>query len=326
MVHNSGAGMRLWYVIGASEPHTFYKSTVVLVKSTQIALYLSAALLASGVAAAAVNRHLHEFLMVAGLLAFYHAVMYVQLPGFINATPHIYATLALLALFIAAMAASSCYGYAAYAPYAVLHLILYLRGVWGKPTYYPNIITAAGLLLLPFANSHLEAVLTFPLASVYSLMYRIDTSRARRRFTALGALSIAATYVAAFAAVKAGYLWAVVAPSIALTIAAPPRIGDKYGVAALLFRWLVALGPFGTHLVYMAFAVIMSALCVPYFIGAILFRQVPSYGPELVLAASLSYILRNLGILAPSALFVLAIIGYAVIRSMREKYYPPTPP
>ncbi|WP_237179365.1 hypothetical protein [Pyrobaculum ferrireducens] len=223
------------------------------------------------------------------------------------------------------MAASSCYGYAAYAPYAVLHLILYLRGVWGKPTYYPNIITAAGLLLLPFANSHLEAVLTFPLASVYSLMY-IDASRARRRLTALGALSIAATYVAAFAAVKAGYLWAVVAPSIALTIAAPPRIGDKYGVAALLFRWLVALGPFDTHLVYMAFAVIMPALCVPYFIGAILFRQVPSYGPELVLTALLSYILRNLGILAPSALFVLATIGYAVIRSIREKYYPPTPP
>jgi hypothetical protein len=87
--------------------------------------------------------------MVAGLLAFYHAVMYVQLPGFINAVPNRAVTWLLVAFLLLGTAALPWVGFSAYLPYSLLHAILYVKGLWGKPTYYPNLITIAGLLLLP---------------------------------------------------------------------------------------------------------------------------------------------------------------------------------
>lgn len=313
--------MVVWYVIGKSEPLAFYKATVDLVKSTQVALFMSAFFFLAGVALPPV----HGYLMALGLLAFYHAVMYVQLPGFINAAPHRAATWGLLASFIIGAAGSFAFGYAAFLPYALLHAFLYFRGR-GAPTYYPNWVTMAGLLLLPLSANHLEAVFAFPLASVYSLLYRIDSSRARRKFTARNAAVLTALYAAAFIGVKLGYLWAMLAPSLFLTLAAPPKVNDKYGAGSFFFRWAVALAPFGHHFAYMAFAVIMSVLCVPYFIGAILFRQIPKYGIELIATASLAYVSRILGALPVSALAVAALVIYTAIRSFREKYYPPTPP
>jgi hypothetical protein len=312
----------IWYPIGGSEPQAFYKATLDLVWSTRVAIFLVAAFFAAGVAAV----QLHHHLMVAGLLLFYHAVMYVQLPGFINAVPHRAATWVLLAYFFLGVAVSPGVGYLAYLPYSLLHAVLYVRGLWGKPTYYPNLITVAGLLLLPLSAAPLEAVLSFPLASVYSLMYRIDFSRAKKRFTAATAAAVAAAYVAAFLAVKAGYLWAVAAPSLLLTIFAVPRLNDLYGVSAFFFRWAVALAPLGTHLVYMAFGVIMSALCVPYFIPAILYREVPRYRGELVAVATTAYVLRNAGFAAPAAVLVAGLVLYVAWRSFRERYYPPPPP
>jgi len=312
----------LWYVIGGSEPSAFYKATLHLVWSAQAALYLTAALFLAGLSLP----QQHQHFMVAGLLAFYHAVMYVQLPGFINAVPHRAATWVLLAFFLLGVAVSPGVGYLAYLPYSLLHAVLYLKGLWGKPTYYPNLITAAGLLLLPLSAAPLEAVLAFPLASVYSLMYRIDFSRAKKRFTAATAAAVAAAYVAAFLAVKAGYPWAVAAPSLLLTIFAVPRLNDLYGASAFFFRWVVALAPLGTHLVYMAFGVIMSALCVPYFIPAILYREVPRYRGELVAVAATAYVLRNAGFAAPAAVLVAGLVLYVAWRSFRERYYPPPPP
>jgi len=312
----------IWYPIGSSEPQAFYKATLDLVWSTQVALFLVAAFFAAGVAA----MKLHHHLMVAGLLLFYHAVMYVQLPGFINAVPNRAVTWLLFAFLLLGTAASPLAGFSAYLPYALLHAALYGRGLWGKPTYYPNLITAAGLLLLPLSAAPLEAVLSFPLASVYSLMYRIDFSRAKKRFTAATATAVAAAYVAAFLAVKVGYLWAVAVPSLLLTIFAVPRLNDLYGASAFFFRWVVALAPLGTHLVYMAFGVIMSALCVPYFIPAILYREVPRYRGELVAVAATAYILRNAGFAAPAAVLVAGLVLYVAWRSFRERYYPPPPP
>jgi hypothetical protein len=290
--------------------------------STRIAIFLAVAFFAAGVAAV----QLHHHLMVAGLLLFYHAVMYVQLPGFINAVPHRVAMWVLLAFFLPGTAALPWVCFSAYLPYSLLHAILYVKGLWGKPTYYPNLITVAGLLLLPLSAAPLEAVFSFPLASVYSLMYRIDFSRAKKRFTAATATAVAAAYVAAFLAVKSGYLWAVAAPSLLLTIFAVPRLNDLYGASAFFFRWAVALAPLGAHFVYMAFGVIMSALCVPYFIPAILYREAPRYRGELVAIAATAYVLRNAGFAAPAAVLVAGLVLYVAWRSFRERYYPPPPP
>jgi hypothetical protein len=312
----------LWYVIGGSEPRAFYKATLHLVRSAQATLYLTAALFLAGLSLP----QQHQHFMVAGLLAFYHAVMYVQLPGFINAVPNRAATWLLVAFLLLGTAALPWVGFSAYLPYSLLHAILYVKGLWGKPTYYPNLITVAGLLLLPLSASPLEAVLSFPLASVYSLMYRIDFSRAKKRFTAATAAAVAVAYVAAFLAVKAGYPWAVVAPSLLLTTFAAPRLNDLYGASAFFFRWAVALAPLGAHFVYMAFGVIMSALCVPYFIPAILYREVPRYRDELVAVAATAYVLRNAGFAAPAAVLVVGLVLYVAWRSFRERYYPPPPP
>ena len=312
----------LWYVIGGSEPGAFYKATLHLVRSAQAALYLTAALFLAGLSLP----QQHQHFMVAGLLAFYHAVMYVQLPGFINAVPNRAATWLLVAFLLLDTAALPWAGFSAYLPYSLLHAILYVKGLWGKPTYYPNLITVAGLLLLPLSASSLEAVLSFPLASVYSLMYRIDFSRAKKRFTAVTATAVAASYVAAFLAVKAGYPWAVAAPSLLLTTFAAPRLNDLYGASAFFFRWAVALAPLGTHFVYMAFGVIMSALCVPYFIPAILYREVSRYRGELVAVAATAYVLRNAGFAAPAAVLVAGLVLYVAWRSFRERYYSPPPP
>jgi hypothetical protein len=312
----------LWYVIGGSEPGAFYKATLHLVRSAQATLYLTAALFLAGLSLP----QQHQHFMVAGLLAFYHAVMYVQLPGFINAVPNRAATWLLVAFLLLGTAALPWVGFSAYLPYSLLHAILYVKGLWGKPTYYPNLITVAGLLLLPLSASPPEAVLSFPLASIYSLMYRIDFSRAKKRFTAATATTVAAAYVAAFLAVKAGYPWAVAAPSLLLTTFAAPRLNDLYGASAFFFRWAVALAPLGAHFVYMAFGVIMSALCVPYFIPAILYREVPRYRGELVAVAATAYVLRNAGFVAPAAVLVVGLVLYVAWRSLRERYYPPPPP
>jgi hypothetical protein len=311
----------LWYVIGRSEPGAFYKATLHLVRSAQATLYLTAALFLAGLSLP----QQHQHFMVAGLFAFYHAAMYVQLPGFINAVPNRAATWLLVAFLLLGTAALPWAGFSAYLPYSLLHAILYVKGLWGKPTYYPNLITVAGLLLLPLSASPLEAVLSFPLASVYSLMYRIDFSRAKKRFTAATATAVAAAYVAAFLAVKAGYPWAVAAPSLLLTTFAAPRLNDLYGASAFFFRWAVALAPLGAHFVYMAFGVIMSALCVPYFIPAILYREVPRYRGELVVVAATAYVLRNVGFAAPAAVLVAGLVLYVAWRSFRERYYPPPP-
>jgi len=312
----------LRYVIGGSEPGAFYRATLHLVRSAQATLYLTAALFLAGLSLP----QQHQHFMVAGLLAFYHAVMYVQLPGFINAVPNRAATWLLVAFLLLGTAALPWVGFSAYLPYSLLHAVLYVKGLWGKPTYYPNLITAAGLLLLPLSAPPLEAVLSFPLASVYSLMYRIDFSRAKKRFTAATATAVAVAYVAAFLAVKVGYLWAVAVPSLLLTIFAVPRLNDLYGASAFFFRWVVALAPLGAHFVYMAFGVIMSALCVPYFIPAILYREVPRYKGELVAVAATAYVLRNAGFAAPAAVLVAGLVLYVAWRSLKERYYPPPPP
>ncbi|ABL87489.1 conserved hypothetical protein [Pyrobaculum islandicum DSM 4184] len=313
----------MWHVIGKSDESAFFKATLDLVLSTRIALFLSGALFILGVSTAGHMQQLHGYLMIAGLLAFYHAVMYMQLPGFINATPRRVVTWLLLALFFLGLIGYISFGYLAYLPYSLLHIVLYLRGLWGKPTYYPNVITAAGLFLLPLSTSHLDAVFSFPLASVYSLLYRIELSRARKRFTAPSALLLTALYLAAYVATKVGLSWAMALPSLALTLYARPRLNDAYGIGAFFFRWAIALAPLGAHFVYMAFAVVMSALCVPYFIPAILYRQVPNYKWELVATAAVAFLLRNIEVMWASALLTIALVIYVAVRSLREKYYPP---
>ena len=320
-------GLSPWLPVGRSEPLAFYKAVVDVVWASRLALFLSAFFLAGGALLAAVGQVAwHMSLMASGLLAFYFAVMYIQLPGFINAAPARWATWLLTALFLFGTAASQFYGYAAYAPFSAVYIALYARGLGKKPTFYPNLVTIPGLALLPLSPTPLMAALSFPLASVYTLLYRIDVSRAKARFRLGAAAALALLYALAWAASLWGHLWSFALPSIALTLAAPPKPRDAYGVGSLFFRAAIALAPLGHHFAYMAFAVIMSTLCVPYFLPSILYREAPSYKYELLAASLAAYVLRNVGLTAPAAALVTGIAGYAALRSAKSKPVPLKPP
>ncbi|AFA39846.1 hypothetical protein Pogu_1819 [Pyrobaculum oguniense TE7] len=317
----------LWLEVGKSQPRLFFYATVDVIRASRIALYLSAALLAAGTALAVYGRYdLHPHLMALGLLSFYYSVMYIQLPGFINAAPAKPVTWALLALFVAAVAATPYVGYAAFAGFSALYAVLYLKGVWGRAAYYPNWVAVAGLLALPLASSHIEAMYSFPLASVYALMYRIDSSRAKRRFTAAKAGALAVGYAVAFAAAKAGYLWSPIIPSLILTAAAPPVLKDVYSAVSLLFRFALPLAFLHHHAAYMSFAIIMSALCIPYFVPSVLYRYLPSYGPAPLVLSLMAFVFRLFGQIAAAGAAVIALIAYVAYRSLSTEPIPLKPP
>ncbi|MEZ0319895.1 MAG: hypothetical protein ABWK05_07905 [Pyrobaculum sp.] len=312
--------------IGASDPLRFYYAIVYVVRASQIALVLSAAFFLLGVGLAAGDVALHAYFMTWGLLAFYLAVMYIQLPGFINAAPVPAATVFITAAFLAGTLGTWLFGFAAYLPFSLAYIALYVKRLWGKPTYLPNLITAAGLALLPAASTPFEALLSFPLASVYTLLYRIDASRVRRRFTPGSVLAVVGSYVAAFVLAKAGFYWAFFLPAAVLTAVAPPRPTDAYGVASFVFRWLVPLYSLHHHLAYMAFAVIMSGLCAPYFPPSILYREVPRYGPELLAMAAAALVARVAHLFALSGVLTAVLVVYVAVKSLKTKGYPLTPP
>ncbi|MFN7106564.1 MAG: hypothetical protein ACK4M3_08320, partial [Pyrobaculum sp.] len=201
----------MWLEIGRSDPYVFYKATVDVIKSAQLALYFSAAAFLLGIFATASRLHAH--LMAVGLLAFYFSVMYIQLPGFINAVPKRLATWLVTVAFFFAAVASYWVGYMAYLPFSLVYTILYIKGLGRKATYFPNLITVPGLLFLPTAVTPLDAVASYPLASVYTLLYRIDSSRARRKFSLASSLAVVSTYIAAYLAFRLGHHWAFLLPS-----------------------------------------------------------------------------------------------------------------
>ncbi|MEM1597452.1 MAG: hypothetical protein QXP31_00010 [Pyrobaculum sp.] len=313
--------------LGRSDPLRFFYAVVYVIRASQAALVLSAAFFLLGVwLAVAGDVALHMYFMTWGLLAFYLAVMYVQLPGFVNAAPVPAATVYILASYVAGTLGSWHIGFAAYLPFSLGYVALYAWGLWDKPTYYPNVITVLGLALLPTAATPLEALLSFPLASVYTLLYRIDASRARRRFSRAAALAVAGSYAAAFLLAKAGLYWAFLLPAAVLTAAARPRLGDAYGAASFAFRWLVPLSILHHHFAYLGFAVIMSGLCVPYFLPSILYREAPRYGPELLAIAAAALVTRLAGQTALAGVLATALVLYAAAKSLKMKKIPLIPP
>lgn len=126
--------------------------------------------------------------------------------------------------------------------------------------------------------SKIEVAYSFPLASVHALVYRIDGFSSKKRFSPLKAVALAVGYAVAFAAVKAGYLWSPILSSLVLTVEAPPVLKDAYSAGSLFFRLALPLAFLHHHVAYMSFAIIMSALCIPYFVPSVLYRRLASYG------------------------------------------------
>ncbi len=316
----------MWLGVGESDKFLFFKAVVDVIRASRIALYTSAVFFLLGVYSALSNVYnLHMYFMTTGLLAFYFSVMYIQLPGFINAVPKRLFTWLLTAFFTSAVVVSHWVGYLAYLPFSLLYTSLYLRGL-GRGNTVPNLIHMAGVLLLPTSVSHLEAVASLPLASVYALLYRIDNSRAKRRFSLATSLYVAFAYVVAFVLFKHGVLWSFILPSVVLTLVAPPKLNDVYSAGAFIFRWSTALAVFHHHFMYMAFAVVMAALCVPYFLPSVMYREMPKYGLELFTIAIAAYVLRLLNSPTAAGVLTTAMVIYVVWKLARQRAIPLKPP
>ncbi|AET32234.1 hypothetical protein [Pyrobaculum ferrireducens] len=314
----------MWLKIGKSEPRAFFYAVVWVIRASQAALALSAALFLSGIAAAwGRDVGLHLWFMTSGLVSFYFSVMYLQLPGFINAAPVKPATAAAFATLAAALLRLGPYPLL---PLAVLYLALHLKALRGSPNFYPNWIMVAGLATAATAATPFEAAASFPLGSVLTLFYRIDSSRLKRRFSAGGAAAVAAAHLAGFALVKTGHLWGVALPIAAVSLAAPPVPRDVYGVGVALGRVLMALGWLHHHFLYMGFAVVMAVLCVPYFVPGVLYRRAPRFGWENLALAASAAAARLAGFIEAAAVLVAVLIAYVAVRMLREEAVPLKPP
>jgi len=304
---------------------SFYNAVVWVLYASQVSLYLATPAFAAGaVYGAAGNIAMHLRLMVSGLYLFYFSVMCIQLPGFINAAPSRPISALLLAALVLGLVLLPVAKWSLL-PFALMYALLHLRALRGAPNYYPNWILVSGLVATAAAVNPLELAAAIPLASILMLSYRIDSSWARLKFTAPRAAAVAASYLAAFAMVKTGLLWGVVLPLAAVSLAAPPRVRDLYGVGAAAWRLLMA-GAALHHLLYMGFAVVMSTLCVPFFLPAVLYRRAPRFGPVPLLFASTATALRLLGLLTPAALAVLGLLLYVAVAALAQEKVPLLPP
>jgi hypothetical protein len=318
--------MPLLWPLGRSPPLSFYNAVVWVLYASQISLYLATLAFAAGaVYGAAGNVAIHLHLMVSGLYLFYFSVMYIQLPGFINAAPSRPLSALLLAALVLGLVLLPIAKWSLL-PFALMYALLHLRALRGAPNYYPNWIQVSGLAATAAAGSPLELAAAFPLASVLMLSYRIDSSRARLKFTAPRTAAVAASYLTAFAMVKMGLLWGVALPLAVVSLAAPPRVHDLYGVGAAAWRLLMAGSALHHHLLYMGFAVVMSTLCVPFFLPAVLYRRAPMFGPAPFLFASAATALRLLGLLTPAALAVMGLLLYIAAAALAHEKVPLLPP
>jgi len=318
--------MPLLWPLGRSPPTHFYNAVIWAALVSRTSLYLAALAFAAGaIYAAAGNIAVHFRLMASGLYLFYFSVMYIQLPGFINAVPSRPISALLLAALVLGLIPSPSAA-PSLLPFAAVYTLLHLRALRRTPNYRPNWILLAGLVATAAAGSPVELVAAFPLASVLMLSYRIDSSRARLKFTAPRTAAVTISYLAAFVMVKMGLLWGIALPLIAVSLAAPPRVRDLYGAGAVAWRLLMAGAALHHHLLYMGFAVVMSTLCVPFFVPVVLYRRAPRFGPVSFLFALTATALRLLGLLIPAALAVLSLLLYIAAAVLAQEKVPLPPP
>jgi len=131
--------------------------------ASQISLYLATLAFAAGaVYGAAGDVAMHLRLMVSGLYLFYFSVMYIQLPGFINAAPSRPLSALLLAALVLGLVLLPIAKWSLL-PFALMYALLHLRALQGAPNYYPNWILISGLAATAAAGSPLELAAASPL-------------------------------------------------------------------------------------------------------------------------------------------------------------------
>ena len=285
-------------------------------------MYASALLLATSPILALRDPATHMRLMPLGLVAFYFAVMYAQIPGFTGRMPSRSLTAANVATLVLGSALWILKVPYAFAPHAAAQALAWLPGIGVTPLRTPNALVMAGLAALAAADEPIELV-AYPAASALSLIARIDSSTRGR--------PVSRAVVAPVAAVAAvpilhEYAYAVAAALSLATTWPNPAKRPVYAAASLIGRTLILIAPLHSHAAYMGIAVVMSGLCVPWLVPGILLRESPGSRGELVALAIVSSALRLMNHLALSAATVAVVVAYAAWLLLSRRAYRLEPP
>lgn len=292
------------------------KSFFIWVRSSQAPLYAAPIYIVLGILVLGYRPDLHEYIMSFATRLFYAGVMWGQVPGWSGAMPHP-VTSVLVGLFEILAAVFVLidpwlidfhgYSWQLFLWIASLaHVAQYMsRGLGRTMRTAPNIVTVIGLLYsLTSPATGYMSILMFPLASVYSLLLRVDPARRKKKITVNQILVFALIFLISIALAPVLLRELYLLPMLVLFILIPSigggdeiyKIGTNVSkIFALLsfplsffVSWGVAL-----HFALIGFlAVTMLSLCTPLLIPGIIWREIPR------ISVSESYFIAGLGALS----------------------------
>lgn len=322
-------------------------SFFIWIRSSQAPVYIAALYLVIGVLVLRYRPWLHEYFMVLGVRLFYVTVMWGQVPGFSGAMPHPVLSIVVvvsetLGALLGVLWPESLLWQVFLWTASIAHTIQYLpRGLGTTMRTMPNILTVSGLLFtLTTPLTGYIGVMAFPLASVSSLLLRVDPSMRRRRIGVSRVAVYTAVFIASYTALLAtGYRELVLVPVTTLPLLLPwlggrdiYRIGTTVSkIFALVSLPLSLVMPWQAvlHLVFIGFlGVTMASLCTPLLVPGIVWREVPRIGLvesiAIVSILSISTVARVLGAYTGpgytgpvSGVLVVLVVVYYVYRILR---------
>ncbi|MEZ0289928.1 MAG: hypothetical protein ABWJ42_02415 [Sulfolobales archaeon] len=293
------------------------RSFYIWIRSSQIPLYIAPIYILLGMLILGSKPGLHQYLMIFAVRLFYVGVMWGQVPGFSAMMPHpilslLVGSMEVLAAILAVVEPRSLLWQLFLWIGSIAHVAQYMpKGLGRTMRTAPNIIVVIGLLLsLTTPLSGLLGVLAFPIASVLSLLIRVDPNMRKSRITP----GLVILYTAIFAVswiigLLSIYRDLILLP-LTILILFIPKIGgrDIYRLGttlskivglltfplSLIFSWDAVF-----HLAMIGFlALTMISLCTPLLIPGIIWREIPKLSSIeillLVVAMLLSALLRFL--------------------------------
>ena len=331
-------GLMLGYVTGSLKPDEYKVLFKYQVGSSQVILIASLALFTAGPILSYFNYLIHGRFMVGGLVLFYLSVMYSQHPGFARFMPRISVSISLTVLSIiwAILFILEVWVWRIIlALWACLMLALFLEsGIGSIPLFYPNTFTVVGLISLieASATGSLWPLLGFPLASLTSLMRRVE---GRRRFSPLDIPYLALPIMLLFNndySLIALIIAQLMAISTPLTIPKKTPLSAAYPIGASLGRFGLAvalvLAIVGLdyveviHMVLIGFiAAMMTSLCIPMLIPGYLWIWPRGYGVEVPVLVELSALARIMyAYYGPWPLYISYALLYAAMADILMHY------
>ncbi|MGC9149293.1 MAG: hypothetical protein ACP5GI_07650 [Sulfolobales archaeon] len=336
------------------------RSFFVWVRSSQIPLYITPIYIIAGILILGYRPYLHVYVMSFAVRLFYVGVMWGQAPGWSGAMPHkitssLVASAEVLAAFMVLID-----------PWFIdLHglswqILLWVGSIAHAAQYFPrglgrtmrtapNILTVAGLLYsLTTPWTKYMGILVFPLASVLSLLLRVDPTKRKMKITVNHVLIFTLVFIVSVVApiiVSSRDIYKLYLLPLTILFFFLPKVGggDIYligtsisKIIALLsfplsffFSWSVSI-----HIALIGFlAITMASLCTPLLIPGIIWREIPKLDRSeiyfIVSLGLLSTFLRGLGgfthlipLVILSGLLVIILTLYYVYKILKMPKVP----